>query len=292
MRSIGLAKTFSYCGYSAVVWNSSQKSAIDMFDELIPGMFIGNTNSVSDGLTKITKEQDTSVYLFDSEGTNWWDVEKVCGLKKVTILCESYHRLNFWKNLNFNARILLTGANVFEYNNGVVRPEFLCDVAVLGQPNAESLKYVKGICYPDSRIKVKIFGSGWNLPQECGLVDFVYGKDILASAKICPVFHHNRTDDILWQAAYNGSFCISNQTGIFDKDVLPQFYSDEDFYGMVEYFIDNEDKRLGYAEKLQSVVKEKHTYFHRIADLMSFEYGDSSKEEILNSYKKFLLEQR
>ena len=175
----------------------------------------------------------------------------------------------------------LLGADVFDYTKGKPTPEFQSDITFIGgywDGKSRILnKYLLPLCN-DFKYRIKIFGnSHWPVPQYCGYVQNELTRDILASATICPQLHEPHSQDFGFDMSERTFKLLSNRCFVISDYVeglnllfgnkIVMTKSPEEFRHNVNYFIQNPDERLPYIQQGHDEVMNKHTYFHRVAEI-------------------------
>jgi spore maturation protein CgeB len=126
-----------------------------------------------------------------------------------------------------------------------------------------------------------IFGnpSGWNLPYCKGKISLNDEAVLYSSSKICVNAH---LDEHLQYGSYNfrifnalacGGFVISDRSEHLEKEfkdciVFTDGY--EDLKNKVDYYLDNQQETVKFRENGFSLVKEKHTFKHRMNSLLDW----------------------
>ena len=154
---------------------------------------------------------------------------------------------------------------------------------------------------PVGKYRVKIFGNQpWHVNQYCGMISDEKVKDLFLSAKICPNLSEPHAQEYgydvnerIFKILYAGGFCISDNVEGYKmfEDGIVIADSPKDFEHKVEYYLQNPGERIGIATKGHNFVKENHTGFHRVAQILeAFDYQDLS-QNLLQQYKESLDEQ-
>lgn len=288
---LGLAKVLNFCGHECVMWDMNAKSSMDAFREMVPDVIFANTKDIDDGFVVGAKDVCPYCFLSVSPDTSLVFKEldnckrlsdsltfKVCLTFPASL--ETTRKLTkYWENFDLLVNPSLTAGDVFVYSMGKAKDEFLSDVTFIGEPTETSEQYMAILCRPDSPFKTKIFGGEWGVMQECGNVSQEHYPDILASASICPVFNNKIKDeyvinDMFWNMAVSKHFCITNDIPelrqLFDSSDIASFSTKEEFLSLIEKFTSNLRLRNDYVSRIQKIVLDNHTYFHRLAKLFTY----------------------
>ena len=187
----------------------------------------------------------------------------------------------YWMTNGIKVNSHLLGADVFDYTNGKSTPEFQSDITFIGgywDGKSRVLnKYLLPLCN-DFKYRIKIFGnSPWPVPQYCGYVQNELTRDILASATICPQLHEPHSQDFgfdmserTFKLLANKCFVVSDYVeglNLLFGDKIVMAKSPEEFREKIDYFLQNPDERLPYIQQGHEEVMNKHTYFHRVAEI-------------------------
>jgi len=258
-------------------------------------------------------EIDTKKYNILVANKN--EIELVEKLKKETgkpdFVYNHYHdnwitkTHNKWEELGIKVCSMLSAADIFEYMGGKVVAELECDMGFVGgywEYKARNLDpYLLQFCYPTGKYRVKLFGNqGW--PGACylGWIHDDQVKNLIASSTICPNISEPHSQDFGYDIIERpfkilaaGGFCISDYVqsmaeDVFNDEELLFAKSPKEFKELVDHYIRYPDERHKYMAKGQKSVLSKHTYFHRVAKMLT-EFGLSSQAEVcLDTHKNIL----
>lgn len=194
---------------------------------------------------------------------------------------------------------LMMCADVASYDNASFDQALECDIGFVGgfwSYKAQVIKpYLFPLLHPFGEYHTKIFGNQpWKVNQYCGMIDDDKVKDLFVSAKICPNLSEPHAqaygfdvNERIFKILYAGGFCISdNVKGYKDVfgDGVPLAENPDNFRELVNHYLQNPDDRLELAKKGHSLVKNNHTNFHRIAQILDeFGYSDLSSK-LLKQY--------
>jgi len=167
----GFAHVLSSAGHELGFWDRTIPAfdlfAINRFDAL----FIDGSE-VDRALAKCLAKSKAIPVIWDFNGTS--DFAK--GLGVTTF---SRQKKDGCTNIGF-------AADIFMYRRGITKPEFECDVGFFGDCKPPVTNPIESLCHSKNRLTVKIFGTGWDLPQCLGRLQEVEVSDLYASAGSCP----------------------------------------------------------------------------------------------------------
>lgn len=195
-----------------------------------------------------------------------------------------YDYIGGWTdNLGIPVCGIMNAANLFVYDKAQYKEKYRSDIGFCGSIwpyKAKTLnKYLVRYCREYWRnTSVKVYGAGWDIPQNLGNIEFGEDAHVFASSKICPNISEGHSyifPDIVervFKTPVAGGFCISDNVDLSEtglQDVVPQFKEYDEFVSLIDYYLKNEDKRLELLDKQKQVIYERHTYHHRIRKLLS-----------------------
>ena len=185
------------------------------------------------------------------------------------------------------------------YSGSEFDPALKCDIGFVGgywpYKGLVIDRYLAPLLHPVGKYRVKIFGNQpWRVPQYCGVLGDAHVKNLFASAKISPNLSEPHAQEFgmdvnerIFKILYAGGFCITDNVESYSmfRDGVVIAESPEHFQEMVEYYIDNPTERASIAKRGQQYVKDGHTGFHRISQILSeLGFGDMSNK-LIQSYK-------
>lgn len=308
------ATAFVAAGYDVVWWDTDARSAFDIFAENSDvELFLGHSWKLNRATVKnlIKFKDQLRVILFanhygemDELITAKYAIETatetekgfVSELLKANVnvkglICQyfqnSVHETHgYWKtSVGVECYGFPLCADVTQYYLTEPTKDYETDVFYCGgywPYKAKYLnKYLLPLCYPNSKYKVKIVGSGWSTPNCVGRANENTIRNYYASAKVVPALFEPHTElvgDIpqrVYQVAACGGFQISQPAVdlelAFDKKELHIFRNEEEFK---QDLMIGTCKEEGYAVS-QSYRKAgclrvyaEHTNFHRAARLV------------------------
>ena len=212
---------------------------------------------------------------------------------------------NHFNNIGIRPISLMMCADTTAYEGAKFDPELECDIGFVGgfwkYKGRIITPYMFPLLDPVGKYRVKIFGNQpWHVNQYCGMISDEKVKDLFVSAKICPNLSEPHAQEYgydvnerIFKILYAGGFCISDNVEGYKmfEDGIVIADSPQDFEHKVEYYLQNPGERIGIATKGHNFVKENHTGFHRVAQILeAFDYQDLS-QNLLQQYKESLDEQ-
>lgn len=323
---MGYARALVASGHEVVVWELTQKSAFDMFDEFEPDLFWGQTYNLNASIIKCIEERPHMRVIL--RAPDWSDFANTVAAKypiltasKDLVLLEELRQKtgkpdflhchytqkslektheNYLKR-GYKIHSMLNGADIFGFYKGSYKEEYDSDIAFVGGRwgyKAQNLDpYLVYLCR-DFSYNVKIFGNQpWGIPQYCGFAQDHEIKDIFASAKICPNIsepHSNEYGyDIVerpFKLLSNGCFVISDYVQDL-VDMIPDgivYAKDANhFHELVKQYVNDEDGRRKVAAVGHECVMNNHTYFHRAANMFRGLNMENNAIRCIESLEKY-----
>jgi len=215
------------------------------------------------------------------------------------------HTHQYYWNIGIKPVSLMMCADTFSYSNAKFDPELECDIGFVGGfwPYKGQViePYLFPVLHPLNKYRTKIFGNQpWRVNQYCGVISDNKTKDLFVSAKICPNLSEPHAqaygfdiNERIFKILYAGGFCISDNVEGYKMfgDGIVIADSPKDFREKIEYHLNTDEGRMLMPEimyKGQKIVKENHTGFHRVAQILN-EFGYSEEAfSLLNQYSNFL----
>jgi hypothetical protein len=305
---IGLARAFNYANHQVFLWDIRAKSAFDIFSEFEPDIFIGQAYNLDRAVIKnIESRPHMRVALRVGEWgvhTNNWTQEQktkypillasnkekdiLLRLKNETnkpdFLYIHYHPdyLNYthgdFARYDIPVVSLMNAADLFDYTNGVFKPEFQSDIVFIGgywEYKAKTLdKYILPLCSPALGLKIRIFGNqGWSVPQFAGFAPDNEVKNIMKSAAICPNVSELHSQDFGYDVierpfklSSNKCFVVSDYVEGLEKiygDSMEYGKTPNEFFEKIDFYLKNPEKKMAKINKSYQITLNNHTYFDR-----------------------------
>lgn len=316
----GWKNVFDSIGWEWAWWDG-EKPIFDCFDEFKPDIFIGTTRDMDRAVAKCLVVHDTKAVL---KASNWGPYDDVIDIKKYPIcvaeeqekrqivklssmigdrltLFNLYHPKRIpetmlsWIDNGISVMPMQPAADHFVYYPNDSDERLECDISFVGgywSYKGQNLsRYMFPLTNPIGKYNIKIFGTGWGIPQYCGVTDDNTVRRLFNSSKICPNIsepHANKfgfeVNERVFKISACNSFCISDHIDSLVEDVFTNgemviATDPNDFIEKIEYYIDKPELRKQHAEKCYHRVMSEHTYCHRVSDLLgSLGYQEDRKK--------------
>lgn len=201
--------------HQVVYWDNSVRSALDIFYEFRPDVFIGSTWQLDKALVKalIKYPETKSVFCANNWGENDEEIKKefpidfasdnekkyIEEIKKHTgkpeyVFCQYHndyavetHKL--WKNLGVEPFGLLLSADTTDYKLTKPSKEYITDAVFVGGYWPYKAKQIAPYIFPltNTNLNIKIFGfGGWPVPNFLGNISSENACKFYSSARVCP----------------------------------------------------------------------------------------------------------
>ncbi len=134
-----------------------------------------------------------------------------------------------------------------------------------------------------AEFRTAIYGPGW--PDKWSADEFLTDADrnkFFRSVRVSPCIHepHARLygreiTERIYKVPLAGGFTIADSVaaihdeGFFEPDEVPLARSGSEMREMIRHFLSHPDERQLYAERARRRVLAQHTYFHRLATIVS-----------------------
>ena len=211
---------------------------------------------------------------------------------------------NKWKDIGIEPISLIHAADIFEFYLKQPSDVLKCDVGFVGgywPYKAINLdKYLVSLCHPVGKYNIKIFGSSdWPVVQYLGRIASENVGTLFASATISPNISEPHSQDFGYdiierpfKILMSGGFCISDYVESMANDVFTNneivfAKTVKEFKTLVDYYIENPEKRAEHIEAGYNLVAQNHTYFHRVAKVFSKLGMDSESDRCMETMMKF-----
>lgn len=213
---MGLARALAGSGHDVALWDTRVKSAIDMFDEYNPDLFIGTTYGLDRGIIKsICERPSVRVVLLGSNYSSFADqidlaqfpilnaneneirnVEYLNSKHKIDFIYGYYHWKHipitheYWNTkLGIKIDAIPLGGDISEYTNGRVIDELKSDITNISGywPFKAQIidRWFIPLCNPELGLDIKVFGNkNWPIPQYYGNLDGSLVRHAFKSAKL------------------------------------------------------------------------------------------------------------
>ena len=202
-------------GFQVIYWDNQTRSALDIFYEFKPEIFIGSTWQLDRSLVKalIKYPETQSIFCANNWGENDEEIKKqfpiefasdnekraIEELHKHTgkpdyIICQYHndyaaetHKL--WRNLGVEPRGILLSADTTDYKLTIPNKNYITDATFIGGYWPYKAKQIAPYLFPliNTSLSVKIFGfGGWPVPNFLGNISSENACRFYSSARICP----------------------------------------------------------------------------------------------------------
>jgi hypothetical protein len=319
----GWKNVFEYCGHTFKFFQENSNT-FDLFNQFgPPDILIGTTYNFNNSLFKLTERNpDMKVILFGSAfgdiskklDLNEYpidyakppEVEQILKLKEKTgkpdyifIHIPDEHlneSLGYWNNYGIKVVGIMNGADTFNYYPLNRENLEKYDVGFVGgywPYKAKNLgPILERFCNEErKRYKIKIFGSGWNVPECLGNLDWGKDNEVFNSANICPNISEPHSYQIgdyierLFKVPCAGGFLISDNVKdlqlIYPNNIVPIFKNYNEFLQMIDFYSFHKELRDELLKKQKEHVLKNHTYFHRVSKIL--------KELNMNEYSENIM---
>ena len=237
---------------------------------------------------------DTEVYPIEvansEEKGRILELKESCG--KPDFVFNLYHEnrmaetMGGWQENGIDIVDMQPAANHFVYFPVPPRKNLESDLSFIGgfwkYKGINLDKYLIPLCLPVGKYNIKIFGNqAWAVPQYLGKPQEAVVNDIFCSAKICPNISEPHANDFgfevnerVFKLAATKSFCLSDRIDSLTNDIftdgeMPTAKDPEEFFKLIDYYLQEPDLREEKAEQCYNTVMSNHTYCHRVSNLLS-----------------------
>jgi hypothetical protein len=213
---------------------------------------------------------------------------------------------NYFETIGIKPVSIMMSADTVSYSNAKFDPSLECDIAFVGGFWPYKGQVIRPYFFPllehIGKYRVKIFGNQpWPVNQYCGLINDEDVKNLFASAKICPNLSEPHAHEFgfdvnerIFKILYADGFCISDNVEGYKNtfsDSVVYASSPNDFSEKVEYYLQNPDERKIISNLGKKLVRENHTGFHRVAQILQESGYTELSKELLTQYRKYINEQ-
>jgi hypothetical protein len=320
-----IGSVLAFMGHDVRLWEIGQKPTFDAFDEMEPDLFIGQSYNLTPAIHKCIAERPNMRVIM--KGSDWGPNSDVIDRERFPVLIANEQEIDrikklkeetgkpdflyvhymdkrldqthgHWREAGIQVESLMNAADIFEFTNGVSRPEYECDIGFLGgcwgYKNITLSKYINPLCELDNGLNVKIFGNGWGVPQHCGYLAEGEEKHFLASAKVCPNVSEPHSQEFGYDVIERPFKLLSNKRFVvtdFVEDLYELFpdgmihcETPAEFEKVIRDYLGRPNDRKNAVETGYEAVMGGHTYFHRVAAIL---LNLGLEEESVNCMLKF-----
>ncbi len=193
-----------------------------------------------------------------------------------TVFMTCYPWVEKLRDLGMNTFYMPQATDPAIYHPTAPEEQYRCDVAFIGswKPGREEI-----LNYLQSYFKVKVYGNGWKDTKEyCNppvyLEEF---NKVCSSAKVILNITNSRDWPIYERTCSQRVYMVMSAGGYMVTDYIPELplkslaYYDTipGLKGIVEWAIANEELRINVCRNARKEILEKHTYYHRIKEILT-----------------------
>ena len=313
----GWLKVFQFSGHQVIFWDSRSKPALDLFSEIGEvDLLIGQTYNVDDALLKVLYSRPSLRFIAKAgewgNHTKDWDQKTkeefpiliesnktkriIKQLKEDTgkpdfVFCH-YHQDYLemthgdWESIGIPVLSLMNAADLWDYTNGQYNQQLDSQVCYIGgywPYKARTLNpYILPLCNPNLKLKIQVWGNGWNVPQAMGQAPNELVKHLFKSAAVNPAISEPHSQkwgydvtEKIFKLTSNKSFVISDYVEGMEKiygDSVEYARTGPELLEKTLYYIANPAKKMKLIQRSYDITLVGHTYFERCESIFNF-YG-------------------
>lgn len=321
-------KTLEYCGHQVVLWEPNGVAAHDIFNMNPDiDIAILNSYSLNKPLYDIiTNRKSMKVALYGScNGPVCKDIDLkkypivVANEEEIKWVSKLYDRIStiflhctpkyadytmsWWNSAGVKHSTLMNAADLFTYYKPKFDMKYACLIGYCGgywpykgeRLNQYLIRHCNEYLFSHN---IKIFGYGdWGIPQYLGSLGWGEDAKLFKTAIISPNISEAHSidcySDIIERCfkvpCADGFLITDNAKGldeIFSK--VPVYDSYEQFCWLIDYYMNNDKERQESIKQTKKEILANHTYFDRMATLLTNLCEVDSAEHILNKKVEFL----
>lgn len=193
-----------------------------------------------------------------------------------------------WREIGVEPVGILNAADLFLYRPSRPKPELACDAAMCGGYwgyKARNLdRFILPLCHPSSGLNVKLFGhSAWPVHNYLGQISQEDERALYSSATVCMNVSepHSTSLKLGWDTIERpfktlacGAMVVSDYvpemaSEIFSNGEIAFATTPTEFNELICYYVNNPGLRLPFQEKGKKEVYQNHTYFERVAKMLT-----------------------
>lgn len=294
-------KIFSDVGHEFVFWNNENKSSFDAFYEQKPDIFIAATSSIDESLIKcIKKYSETKIILVGSfiyrdikhkKFATDKEIELIKKLKEETgkpdILIgncteKTIFCIKEWEKIGCKILASPSAADLYTSIYPKKDEKFISDINFVGNFTDYNSKNLENILYPlinDPNLSVKIFGrKEWPIINYLGFINNNFLKNVICSAKICPVISSLHTQEFgfdcpqfLFDVLSSHGFAacdFSEDANFLLKDYVVFSKNTQNQLEYIYDYLNKDDQRVEISNNAYNFIMNNHTYHHRLIDIL------------------------
>jgi hypothetical protein len=218
-------------GYEFIFWHPEQNSFFDIYNQIQPDIYIGQSYHITRAELKIIN-QNPQLKVILKVGI-WGDINNELDIDNYTILIANDEEKANLDSINNKERLYLFNYHAKSYNNYILGrwtkegyntfsmapvadiynfyPDYnsnlSSDISFIGGAWGYKLLninpyIINNFCYPVGQYNIKIFGNqyGWSIPQFNGIVSDKMVRQILSSSKIGLSVHEPQSTKFHFEA--------------------------------------------------------------------------------------------
>lgn len=242
----GLVNVLRATGHKVTIWNSQDKPAFDVFDEVEPDYFLSHRVDLDRPVIKILNERKGRI-------------------KSVSLIR------------------MPPAADTFTFFEGTYQPNLAADVACVGDVDQNTFDTLVA---PFSDLNIKIVGDKhWPVPQYLGPISENTLRDLYKSATVSLVLKKDEPIYPII-ASGGLPVVLGTVPDWFDNTSILQANTILGFEEIVRKILDRnmERTRKRYIEEGRKVIYKKHTYWHRVAGLFRTWNMPDEAERVIRTY--------
>lgn len=269
----GLAGAFATINEQVIVWSPLQRSALDMFDELKPDIFICEGIDIDEGIRiGLNDYQHTKLVLFGMSAPNDVNPSLMCFPSQL-----NKEQASLLNTKGLPAVQLGVAANLAKFCRGKYVPSYASDLLYISDIQWMGTA-IPSVIERLIQYRLKIVGPHrMPYPEYVGTCSLPTLCDIMKSTTIGFDF----TNKHIYDYAINKVFCISTEHSEF----CPQLQSIDE----IGKYIGAEKLRKKHIKEAYKYVKD-HTYFHRAAEVCKMLELPEISERLITVVKSILAE--
>lgn len=248
----GITSVLNALNHEVIEWSPRHKPSFDVFDEFEPAAFLATDQTLgARDVLKCMKEREGDL--------------KVCALSNIA-----------------------PAADTINFARGNRREEWATQISYVGEYNRKQHdQYIVPLCREDLGIQVKICSDGpWPIPQRLGSILPNNIPDLYVSSMISFSF-----DDVekTFQILSSGGLpiAVGEKLHPFSESNLLVAKNPGQFGEMVQIFTSRSSLKVRdkMISKGMDVIKNGHTYWHRVAELFEYWQLPSEAERVYDIIK-------
>ena len=268
---INWAKVLQSIDCEVTMWDLENKPAYDVFDEIQPDIFIGNSNVFTDGRQSVVRclaeyQDKVKIVMKEDYTGDPIEVEIPFNIDLQYVGCEDHYRADP------TLEDIPLAANIFDYHEQPPNPTISSDLCYINMDHEaqQPHPYILPLCFPIGKYNIKIFDViPWsNYCYMGGAQHHTACKAINSTKRLIVNSVTNNVSQIVWDAR----LCKVPMINLQDYEGNPDFF----IKAIEENNFDVYDKGV---ENDYDLVLEYGTYFDRVAYMFGKLSLDNPKDE-------------